>query len=109
MEIKRQERKHVIENTDGEMLAEITFVPSGSSMVIIDHTYVSDEMRGKGTASKLVASVVDEMRQQGRRSCHYVRLLKQSLNDTQNTKMCYTKKIKFRESNHVNYSIGCTL
>lgn len=51
MEIKRQERKHVIENTDGEMLAEITFVPSGSSMVIIDHTYVSDEMRGKGTAS----------------------------------------------------------
>ncbi|WP_042422849.1 GNAT family N-acetyltransferase [Geomicrobium sp. JCM 19039] len=49
------------------MLAEITFVPSGSSMVIIDHTYVSDEMREKGTGSKLVASVVDEMRQQGKK------------------------------------------
>lgn len=64
MDIKREERRHVIKNQDGDMIAEITFVPSGSTFVIIDHTYVSDEIREKGTGSKLVASVVDEMRKQ---------------------------------------------
>jgi len=38
---------------DGEQLAEITWKQEGQVMVM-DHTYVSDKLRGQGVAKKIV-------------------------------------------------------
>lgn len=39
-------------------LAEMTYVESNKSLIVIDHTYVSDELRGQGVAGKLLEQVV---------------------------------------------------
>ena len=39
---------------DGERIAEMTYSKAGSSRIIIDHTEVFDEGRGKGYGKKLV-------------------------------------------------------
>lgn len=40
----------------GQKLAEMTYVWSGSERIIIDHTEVSDALRGTGAGKKLVAA-----------------------------------------------------
>ncbi|PAV28070.1 GNAT family N-acetyltransferase [Virgibacillus profundi] len=47
-------------------LAEITFVENGDNRLVIDHTYVSDELRGQGIAGKLVEQVVIYAREKGK-------------------------------------------
>lgn len=67
MNIEKAEKKHFIENEEGKIVAEITFVLAGASKVIIDHTFVDESLRGQNIASKLVASVVEEMREQDKK------------------------------------------
>lgn len=67
MNIKKSEKKHFIENEEGKIVAEITFVHAGTSKVIIDHTFVDESLRGQNIASKLVASVVEVMREQDKK------------------------------------------
>lgn len=67
MNIKKAEKKHFIENEEGKIVAEITFVQAGTSKVIIDHTFVDESLRGQNIASKLVASVVEVMREQDKK------------------------------------------
>ncbi|WP_235822089.1 GNAT family N-acetyltransferase [Gottfriedia luciferensis] len=67
MIIEKSEKKHFIENDEGKIIAEITFVQAGTSKVIIDHTFVDESLRGQKIASKLVASVVEEMREQDKK------------------------------------------
>ncbi|WP_245850912.1 GNAT family N-acetyltransferase [Paenibacillus herberti] len=51
---------------EGEIIGEITYVPSNEGKVwIVDHTYVSPEQRGQNLASSLLQAVVDEARQAG--------------------------------------------
>ncbi|MBW7455563.1 GNAT family N-acetyltransferase [Paenibacillus sepulcri] len=47
---------------DGASVAEITFVPSGDTY-IIDHTYVSEALRGQKIAEDLVKRVVEHARE----------------------------------------------
>lgn len=61
MEIKQKESDgkgefYVEEN--GEILAKMTYVWSGADRIIIDHTEVSDKLRGKGAGKQMVASAV---------------------------------------------------
>lgn len=42
----------------GEVKAEITFSKAGNTKIIIDHTEVSDELRGKNIGKVLVKHVV---------------------------------------------------
>lgn len=42
-----------------EKLAEMTYVWSGENRFIIDHTEVSDRLRGQGAGNKLVMAAVD--------------------------------------------------
>lgn len=44
---------------DGARLAVMTFTKAGESRLIIDHTEVSDALRGTGAGVKLVAAAVD--------------------------------------------------
>jgi len=45
--------------------SEMTYSKAGDSMIIIDHTEVSDELRGTGTGKKLVQAAVDYAREAG--------------------------------------------
>lgn len=48
---------------NGRQLAEMTYVWAGKERIIIDHTEVSDELRGQGAGRQLVAAAVDFARE----------------------------------------------
>ncbi|MES2691322.1 MAG: GNAT family N-acetyltransferase [Bacteroidota bacterium] len=48
---------------DGQRLAEMTYVWSGDNKFIIDHTQVSDLLKGKGIGKQLVMAAVAFARQ----------------------------------------------
>ncbi|MDR0806680.1 MAG: N-acetyltransferase [Enterobacteriaceae bacterium] len=56
-----------INDEDGEMIAEVEFVPTGEKLAIIDHTYVDDRLRGMKIGKQLVKKVVDKMRAEHRK------------------------------------------
>lgn len=43
---------------EGKRLAEMTFSKAGDKLLIIDHTDVSDQFRGKSAGKQLVAAAV---------------------------------------------------
>ncbi|MEO0472338.1 MAG: GNAT family N-acetyltransferase [Bacteroidota bacterium] len=47
---------------DGERLAEMTYSRAGEHMMIIDHTDVSDKLRGQGVGKQLVEHAVEYAR-----------------------------------------------
>lgn len=47
---------------NGKRLAEMTFTKAGDSLLIIDHTEVSDALRGTGAGKKLVLAAVEHAR-----------------------------------------------
>jgi predicted GNAT family acetyltransferase len=44
---------------NGMRLAEMTYSKAGDTRIIIDHTEVSDALRGKGAGKQLVRAAVD--------------------------------------------------
>ncbi|MFD1161920.1 GNAT family N-acetyltransferase [Hwangdonia seohaensis] len=65
MEIKQfddgKKGKFYIE-IEGSQEAEMTYTYAGKEKIIIDHTEVSEKLKGKGVGYKLVEAVVDFMR-----------------------------------------------
>ncbi len=51
---------------DGEQKAEIGFGPYDDQSIIIDHTFVAEELRGQKVGEELVKRVVDIAREQGK-------------------------------------------
>ncbi|KPM46679.1 GNAT family N-acetyltransferase [Jiulongibacter sediminis] len=49
---------------DGKTLAEMTFSMAGTKQLIIDHTEVSDELRGMGAGRQLLQKIVDMAREE---------------------------------------------
>lgn len=49
---------------ENKRIAEMTYSWAGSDRIIIDHTEVSDELRGKGVGEKLVRKAVDFAREE---------------------------------------------
>ncbi len=47
---------------NGTRLAEMTYSKAGDALIIIDHTDVSDALRGKGAGKQLVSAAVDHAR-----------------------------------------------
>jgi predicted GNAT family acetyltransferase len=47
---------------EGKHLAEMTFTMAGETRMIIDHTDVSDVLRGKGAGKQLVEAAVQHAR-----------------------------------------------
>lgn len=56
--IKKAENKFYIGDDVKSPLAEMTYIQSGKSLLVIDHTYVSDDLRSQGIAGKLLEQVV---------------------------------------------------
>ena len=65
MEIKHEQSESkgsffIAEN--GKRLAEMTYSKAGTDLIIIDHTEVSDDLRGKSVGVKLVQAAVEYAR-----------------------------------------------
>ena len=61
---------------DGEILAEIDFPEAAFGVVDLNHTYVSEKLRGQGIAGWLMEEAVKRIRQKGwqaRTSCSYAK------------------------------------
>jgi len=58
MEILQDKGQFYIGDNPADPLAEITYVEAGEKKIIIDHTFVSDELRGQKIGDKLVARAV---------------------------------------------------
>lgn len=50
---------------EGRKLAEMTYSKAGTDRIIIDHTEVSDELRGQGAGKRLVEAAVAYAREKG--------------------------------------------
>jgi len=50
---------------NNKLLAEMTYSKAGDKLIIIDHTDVSDVLRGKGAGKQLVSAAVEFARKQG--------------------------------------------
>lgn len=66
VDIQQEENRFFVE-TDGERLAEITYKNSGEKQITIDHTYVSEKLRGQKVGNALVEKVVEFARQENLR------------------------------------------
>jgi len=61
LELSGNKGAFIIEES-GKRLAEMTFSKAGDTRIIIDHTEVSDVLRGKGAGKQLVSAAVDYAR-----------------------------------------------
>ena len=50
---------------DGKQEEEMTYTYAGSDKIIIDHTEVSEKLKGQGVGYKLVEAAVEFMRDKG--------------------------------------------
>jgi len=76
MTIKKGANKFYVGKDESSPTAEITFKQGAGNHLIVDHTYVSDELRGQGMAGKLVDRVVTYAREEGMKivpECPYVK------------------------------------
>lgn len=50
---------------DGLVAAQIVYAPGGEGIIVIEHTEVSEELRGQNIGYELVKKVADHARQHG--------------------------------------------
>lgn len=76
MEFVRTEKGFEGYNAAGEVVAEITYRPTENPKVVIaDHTFVDDSLRGQGVAQELLDTLVAAMKAEGKKikaECSYV-------------------------------------
>ena len=65
--IKKENNQFYLGEDAEHALAEITFVPTGADKIIIDHTYVSEVLKGQGVGKQLVQKVVEYARQENKK------------------------------------------
>jgi predicted GNAT family acetyltransferase len=74
MDFIYEENKISSRDETGKTLAEVTFPSINDTLVNIDHTYVSPDLRGLGVADKLLTALAEKLRAEGRMaypSCPY--------------------------------------
>ena len=59
MEYKEEENRIYIENSSGDVIAEIEFEKTENGVYNIFHTFVDESLRGQGIAAKLVEKAVN--------------------------------------------------
>ena len=75
MEFIKEEKAFRHYNTDGEMDAEITYIPKGEGVIDANHTFVDPSLRGQGVARPLVDKLADFARDENLKiypTCPYV-------------------------------------
>ncbi len=74
MTLHTEPEKVYITGETGEVLAEVTFPVGEDGVADINHTFVSEALRGQGVAGRLMQAAADTLRSQGRKavaSCSY--------------------------------------
>ncbi|AJY74271.1 GNAT family N-acetyltransferase [Paenibacillus beijingensis] len=64
IEIKKDTNSFYVGEQDHKD-AEIHYVPTGNDKIIVDHTIVSDRLRGQGVGQALVKRLVEFAREEG--------------------------------------------
>jgi hypothetical protein len=75
---ERDRRGEFFLERGGERLAELAYVRSGEGRIVIEHTRVSDVLKGQGVGKKLVLAAVEWARASGIRvtvHCPFARAL----------------------------------
>lgn len=67
MDIKRGEKNFYIGDNENDPLAEMAFVRSSDKLIIIDHTYVSEELKGQGVGNKLLDALTEWARSEDKK------------------------------------------
>lgn len=80
--IKKAENMFYVGDNVKSRLAEITYIQSSKSIIVIDHTHVSDELRGQGIAGKLLEQVVLYARENNKKIKPLCVFAKQKMEDT---------------------------
>ncbi len=62
VDFKEGHNKFYLGENENDIKAEVTFVDSGSNTIILNHTFVSKELRGQNIGAQLVKRVVDYAR-----------------------------------------------
>lgn len=65
--IKKDNNKFYIGEDVENPLAEITFVPTGEDKITIDHTYVSESLRGQKIGLQLIDKVAEYARTENKK------------------------------------------
>lgn len=65
--IKKGINKFYIGDTEESPIAEITYSNDGEDKIIIDHTFVSEELRGQRIGQQLIKKVVDFAREENKK------------------------------------------
>ncbi|MBM7649835.1 putative GNAT family acetyltransferase [Bacillus ectoiniformans] len=74
-QIQQEEGRFFIDQ-EGVTLAELTYTKVHENVIDVNHTYVSDQLRGQGIAAKLLQSAVDYARKEGKKilpTCTYAK------------------------------------
>lgn len=66
-DIKKDKNKFYIGEDVEHVIAEITFISNSENNISINHTFVSDTLRGQGIGVKLVNKVVELARQENKK------------------------------------------
>ena len=67
LEIKKGVKSFYIGDSEETPLAEMAFVNAGEKLIIIDHTYVSEELNGQGVGKLLLRDLVDWARKKDKK------------------------------------------
>lgn len=76
LEVKKRNNSFYVGDSEEKPLAEMTFVPSGENIIIIDHTRVSEELGGQGVGKLLLKELVDWARKENKKitaTCPYAK------------------------------------
>jgi predicted GNAT family acetyltransferase len=63
VDFKEGHNKFYLGDNENNIKAEVTYVNGGVSTIILDHTFVSPELRGQNIGAQLVKRVVDYARE----------------------------------------------
>lgn len=75
-EIKKGNHQFYIGEDETNAIAKVTFKDKDESTIIVDHTYVSEELRGQGIAGKLYNTITDYARKENKKivpQCSYIK------------------------------------
>lgn len=77
LEIKKGSKGFYIGDSEDSPLAEITFIPQDDNKIIVDRTYVSDELSGRGVGKILLKELIEWARKENKKiipQCSFVKV-----------------------------------
>lgn len=64
---KEGKNKFYLGDSENDIKAEVTYVNSGDNTIVLNHTFVSKELRGQNIGAQLVKRVVDFARENNKK------------------------------------------